>query len=147
MAPLTPEEVQAGVDRSGLVKKYATTLDSRSAHEILGGKLAEAATPEHAARTGAKARKTYSPGAPAAADSKLDEALGESAPAEVAAGVPYPRPQAAPEESPGVFGEIMESKVAQQVMRQAGRTFAATITGAVTRSLLGVIGLGGRRRR
>ncbi len=145
MAPLTPEELDALVERSALAKKYATTLDSRSAHEILGGKLAEAATPEHAARTGAKARRTYSPSTAPAKDAELNEALGSNAPA--ASEVPYPRPQPAPAEESNVFSEIMENKVAQQVMRQAGRTFASTITGAVTRSLLGVIGLGGRRRR
>ncbi|MGV3534070.1 MAG: helicase HerA-like domain-containing protein [Chthoniobacteraceae bacterium] len=144
MAPLTDGELQAAVDRSALVKKYAATLDARSAHEILGGKLAEAATPEHAAKT-AKARRTYSPSAQSAENPELTEALGSDAAAPV--GVPYPKPQAATKEESSVFGEILESKVAQQVMRQAGRTFAATITGAVTRSLLGVIGLGGRRRR
>ena len=144
MAPLTDGELQAAVDRSALVKKYAVTLDARSAHEILGGKLSEAATPEHAAKTG-KARRTYSPSAPSAENAELNEALGSDAAAPV--GVPYPKPQPATKEESSVFGEILESKVAQQVMRQAGRTFAATITGAVTRSLLGVIGLGGRRRR
>ena len=144
MAPLTEEELQAAVDRSALAKKYAVTLDSRSAHEILGGKLAEAATPEHAAKTG-KVRRTYSPSAPSADSAELNEAPGGDAAAP--AGVPYPKPQAATKEESSVLGEILESKVAQQVMRQAGRTFAATITGAVTRSLLGVIGLGGKRRR
>jgi hypothetical protein len=145
MAPLTDEELEAAVNRSALAKKYAVTLDARSAHEILGGKISEAATPAHAEKTG-KARRTYSPSSvPAATTPELNEALGEEPTAAV--GVPYPKPQAEPREEAGVFGEILESKVAQQVMRQAGRTFAATITGAVTRSLLGVIGLGGKRRR
>lgn len=139
MAPLTPEEVDAIVGRSVIVQKYATTLDARSAYEILGGKLTQAATPEHAARV----RRAYSPSAAPAASAPLNEALGSGG----AAGAPYPRPQAAPAKTPSVFGEILESKVAQQVMRQAGRTLAATVTGAVARSLLGVVGLGGRRRR
>lgn len=58
-------------------------------------------------------------------------------------GLPYPSPKSN-ELSPM---EKMMQGVGGQVARQVGRTFAATVTGAVTRSLLGVMGFGGRRRR
>jgi hypothetical protein len=75
MGALTPEELQAAVGRSQLAKKYNTTLDPQSAYEILGGKIAVAASPEHAQTIPAAARRTFTPGA-APVSRELAGALG-----------------------------------------------------------------------
>ena len=142
-APLTPEEIGGIVARSPLAAKYNEPIDPQSAYEILGGKVAAAATAEHAERVSSPAaRRTYAPAsAPAAGNRELDEALGRGEPA--AAGVPYPEPQVAKPDQPGVFEQMMKSTVTRAV----ARSVAVAIAGTVTRSLLGVLGGGGRRRR
>jgi hypothetical protein len=139
MGPLTPAELDEITAASPLGAKYNTPLDPQSAYEILGGKVVEAASAEHATQVAA-ARKTFSPptapSAPAAAPAAAQKPVATSA--------PYPTPPQAA--GPGVFSSIFDNPVGQQVARQIGRTMAATVTGVVTRSLLGVIGLGGRRR-
>ena len=75
MGPLTPQELQDAVKRSQLAGKYNTTLDPQSAYEILGGKIAVAASPEHAQTISAPARRTFAPGA-APVSPELAGALG-----------------------------------------------------------------------
>lgn len=148
MGTLTPEELDAVVARSPLAAKYNTPVDPQSAYEMLGGKIATAAAPAPAQQTApaAHARPTFSP----AADPALAEALGgptqtpaqtQSAPA-AAPSLPYPVPQPTTPGEPSTFEKILESQTTQRVLR----SIATNITGNVTRSLLGVIGLGGRRR-
>ncbi len=139
MGILSLEEVEAVVARSPLTAKYNEDIDEQSAYEILGGKLAEAAGEEHARSVPAAARRTYSPGAPTQNDS-LREALGQERPAP-ATEAPYAR-QAAPA-GKSALEEIFSSPIAKSMLRSA----MVNITGTVTRSLLGVLGLGGRRRR
>jgi hypothetical protein len=143
MGPLTPEELQGAVSRSQLADKYNTTLDPESAYEILGGKIAVAASPEQAQRIGTSARRTFTPGAGAPRSPELNKALGggadDSAPQP--GGVPYARPAAPAASGPNVLGEILGSSVARSVMRSV----AVNITGTLTRSLLGAFGVRGRR--
>ena len=143
MGPLTPEELQEAVSRSQLADKYNTTLDAQSAYEILGGKIAVAASPEQAQRIGTSARRTFTPGASASRSPELDKALGggadDSAPQP--GGVPYARPAAPAASGTNVLGEILGSSVARSVMRSV----AVNITGTLTRSLLGAMGVRGRR--
>ncbi len=138
MGPLEPAELQEIVNRSELAQKYNTTLDPQSAYEILGGKIAAAASPEQAQRIGGSARRTFTPGA-AAARSGNPNAPEAPVPA---TGAPYARPvvPAAPEKN--VIGEILGSSVARSVIRSV----AVNITGTLTRSLLGAMGVRGRRR-
>jgi hypothetical protein len=138
MGPLTPAELDAIATNSPLAAKYNTPLDPQSAYEILGGKVADAATAQHAQQI---ARRTFSPSGPAPASSP---AAAPASQAPVATSAPYPPPPQAA--GPNVFSSIFNSPVGAQVARQIGRTMAATVTGVVTRSLLGVVGLGGRRR-
>jgi DNA helicase HerA-like ATPase len=143
MGPLRPEELLEAVNRSPLAEKYNTTLDPQSAYEILGGKIAAAASPEQVQRIGTAARRTFTPGASAPRSPGLDKALGggagDSAPQ--SGGVPYPRPAAPAASGPNVLGEILGSSVARSVMRSV----AVNITGTLTRSLLGAFGVRGRR--
>ncbi len=138
MGTLAPDEIDAIIAASPLVEKYNAEVDPQSAYEILGGKLAAASQPQFAQRA-ATERRAYTPSArPAPA------ATSRPAPT-VAEAPPYSRPTTAPSEGPSVFTTMM-SGVGGQMMRQASRSFAASVTNAVARSLLGVIGLGGRRR-
>jgi len=143
MGPLTPEELQGAVSRSQLADKYNTTLDPQSAYEILGGKIAAAASPEQAQRIGSSARRTFTPGASAPRSPELNKALGgragDSAPQ--SGGVPYPRPAAPAAPGTNVLSEVLGSSVARSVMRSV----AVNITGTLTRSLLGAFGVRGRR--
>jgi len=143
MGPLTPEELQAVVGRSEMAAKYNTTLDPQSAYEILGGKIATAASPEQAQKNAAAARRTFTPGAPGPRSPELQKALGvpdESAPQP--GGVPYARPAAAPTVAqPNILSEVLGSSVARSVMRSV----AVNVTGTLTRSLLGAMGVRGRR--
>ncbi len=148
MGPLTDAEVQQVVNRSEIAQKYNTTLDPQSAYEILGGKIATAASPEQAQRV-ASARRTFTPAAAAAPSSpELARALGtdDAAAPQVATGAPYARPAAAAPSSapaqPNVLGEIFGSSVARSVIRSV----AVNLTGTLTRSLLGAMGVRGRRR-
>ncbi|MEO6970734.1 MAG: helicase HerA-like domain-containing protein, partial [Chthoniobacterales bacterium] len=138
MGPLTPEELQAAVDRSEIAAKYNTTLDPQSAYEILGGKISTAASPEQAQKNAASARRTFTPGA-AAPPSPASAAPGEVAPQP--GGVPYARPAAAAAPQPNILSEVLGSSVARSVMRSV----AVNITGTLTRSLLGAMGVRGRR--
>ena len=143
MGPLTPNELQDAVSRSALAKKYNTTLDPQSAYEILGGKIAVAASPEQAQRVGTVARRTFTPGASAPRRRELSDALGvPDDSATQPEGVPYPKatPPAAPEKN--VLGEIFGSSVARSVIRSV----AVGVAGTVTRSLLGAMGVRGRYR-
>ncbi len=144
MGPLTPEEIEGIAARSPLSAKYNTPLDPQSAYEILGGKVAAAATPEHEQRAAASERRTYTPSAQSEKSPELDEALGRpgagtSPPSEM----PYPEPQISKPDQPGVFEQMMKSTVTKAV----ARSVAVAIAGTVTRSLLGVLGGSGRRRR
>lgn len=139
MGPLLPNELQDLVGRSQLAQKYNTTLDPQSAYEILGGKIATAASPEQAQKNATSARRTFTPGAAAPRSPELDAALG--VPDEATAqpvGVPYAKPAAA---QPNVLGEIFSSPIARSV----ARSIAVNLTGTLTRSLLGAMGVRGRR--
>ena len=57
MGPLLPDELQNLVNRSEIAQKYNTTLDPQSAYEILGGKIAAAASPEQAQRVASATRQ------------------------------------------------------------------------------------------
>ncbi len=145
MGPLEPNELQEIVNRSEIAQKYNTTLDAQSAYEILGGKIATAASPEQAQNVAGATRRTFTPGAAAPRSAELSKALGteEEAAPPVATGVPYARPAAAPAPAqPNVLSEIFGSTVARSVIRSV----AVNITGTLTRSLLGAMGVRGRRR-
>jgi DNA helicase HerA-like ATPase len=138
MGPLTPEEIDAVVAHSAIADKYNTPMDRESAYEMLGGKL-EVATQSAPATPMSTARRrswTPSPAERETAEPEEEPALKHSP------GLPYPRPQTT-EASP--LSKMMGG-VGGQIARQVGRTAAATVTGAITRSLLGVLGVGGRRR-
>jgi DNA helicase HerA-like ATPase len=146
MGALTPDELQAVVSRSELAQKYNTTLDPQSAYEILGGKIAIAASPEHAEAMAKSARRTFSPPSVSAAGNRelagalgVPDAAGDQSPP---VGVPYPQPAAAPAPAqPNLLSEIFSSPVARSV----ARSVAVNITGTLTRSLLGAMGVRGRR--
>jgi hypothetical protein len=141
MGPLTDSELDQAIARSPLVEKYNTPVDPESAYEILGGKIAAGAS-NAPAQPAAATRRTYTPGSPATPPPPPVI----PAPASTGSRLPYPEPEAPARKEPDVFSGMMKGVVGQ-VARQAGRTAAATITGALTRELLGVLGLGGRRRR
>ncbi len=150
MGPLTPAELDALTARSEMAEKYNTPIDAQSAYEILGGKIAAATAASARKPAAGAARRTFSPlgggAAPpvaAARDRELSEALGtaDSEPA----GVPYPGPEPAQAES-GVstmIGNIFGSTVAKSVVRSV----AVNVAGTLTRSLLGIMTGGPRRRR
>ena len=143
MGPLLPNESQDTVNRSEIAQKYNTTVDPQSAYEILGGKIAAAASPEQAQRVAGVARRTFAPGTGASRSPELDAALG--VPDHTAAqpgGVPYARQAPPAEAQKNVLGEIFGSSVARSVIRSV----AVNVTGTLTRSLLGAMGVRGRRR-
>ena len=145
MGPLTPEELQAVVDRSQLPKKYNTALDPQSAYEILGGKISVAASPEHAQTISAPTRRTFTPGATPPSP-ELAGALGIGKESEdqgaPSPGVPYPKPAVSAPAQPSVIGQILGSTAARSV----ARSVAVAVAGTLTRSLLGAMGVSGRRR-
>ena len=61
--------------------------------------------------------------------------------AERPSGVPYARPAAPAAPEKNVLGEIFGSSVARSVIRSV----AVNVTGTLTRSLLGAMGVRGRR--
>lgn len=131
------------VDRSEIAQKYNTALDPQSAYEILGGKIATVASPGPAQSVARAACRTFTPGASGSRSPELDAALGQpNEPAAKPAGVPYPRPAAPTAPEKNVLGEIFGSSVARSVMRSV----AVNVTGTLTRSLLGAMGVRGRRR-
>ena len=143
MGPLLPNELQDTVNRSEIAQKYNTSVDPQSAYEILGGKIAAAASPEQAQRVAGAARRTFAPGTGASRSPELDAALG--VPDHTAAepgGVPYARQAPPAEAQKNVLGEIFGSSVARSVIRSV----AVNVTGTLTRSLLGAMGVRGRRR-
>jgi len=144
MGPLSPEELQQLASRSALSEKYNTPLDPQSAYEILGGKIAIAASPEQAKRVGT-ARRTFTPGAGARPSRELGDALGVPSgdTPEQPAGVPYPKAPPPAEPGKNVLGDIFGSSIARSVIR----TVAVGVAGTVTRSLLGAMGVRGRRYR
>ena len=92
MGPLTPDELEEAVNHSTLRDKYNTTLDPQSAYEILGGKIAFAASPEQAQRVGTAPRRTFTPGASAPRSRELNDALGvPEQSASPPADLPYPK--------------------------------------------------------
>jgi DNA helicase HerA-like ATPase len=144
MGPLTPDELEEAVNHSTLRDKYNTTLDPQSAYEILGGKIAFAASPEQAQRVGTAPRRTFTPGASAPRSRELNDALGvPEQSASPPADLPYPKaaPPAPPQKN--VLGDIFGSSVARSVIRSV----AVGVAGTVTRSLLGAMGVRGRRYR
>ena len=143
MGPLTPNELEEMVNRSEIAQKYNTTLDPQSAYEILGGKIASAASPEQAQKVASATRRTFTPASGAAHSRELDTALGNPDEAGTQpAGVPYARPMPAAGPEKNVLGEIFGSSVARSVIRSV----AVNVTGTLTRSLLGAMGVRGRRR-
>ncbi|MGH8093917.1 MAG: helicase HerA-like domain-containing protein [Chthoniobacterales bacterium] len=145
MGALAADELQEVVGRSQLTQKYNTTLDPQSAYEILGGKIVTAASPEHAQAMATAARRTFSPPSAApAGDRELAATLGvPDAPGTQPqpVGVPYPQPAVASTAQPNILGEIFSSPIARSV----ARSVAVNITGTLTRSLLGAMGVRGRR--
>ena len=80
---------------------------------------------------------------PAAGSRELADALGVgNDAAEQPAGVPYPKPAAPAAPQPNILGDIFGSPVARSV----ARSVAVNVTGTLTRSLLGAMGVRGRRR-
>ena len=144
MGPLELDELKEIINRSELAQKYNTTLDPQSAYEILGGKIAAAASPEQAQRVGGATRRTFTPGAAAPSNAELSKALGnqDTAVPQVATEVPYARPAAPAAPEKNVITDILGSSVARSVIRSV----AVNITGTLTRSLLGAMGVRGRRR-
>lgn len=147
MGPLTSEELKAAVGRSELAKKYNTPLDPQSAYEILGGKIAAAASPEQARKMTANARRTFTPGqATSPANRELADALGvpqtEGEASPRTAGVPYPKASRPAPAERSLVTEIFGSPVARSV----ARSVAVSVAGTLTRSLLGAMGVRGRRR-
>jgi DNA helicase HerA-like ATPase len=144
MGPLTDNELQEIVNRSEIAQKYNASLDPQSAYEILGGKIATAASPEHAQRVAGSVRRTFTAGAPRSPE--LSRALGtdDQAAPSVATEAPYARPGATSSTptQPNILGEIFGSSVARSVIRSV----AVNVTGTLTRSLLGAMGVRGRRR-
>jgi uncharacterized protein len=141
LGPLSPDELQEAVGRSALAQKYNTTLDPQSAYEILGGKVLAASSPEQAQKVANSARRTFTPGAKTR---ELADALGvpQDEDEQTASGLPYPKP--APAAGPAqanVLAGIFSSPVARSVVRSV----AVNVAGTVTRSLLGAMGVRGRR--
>jgi DNA helicase HerA-like ATPase len=146
MGPLTSEELQAAVGSSQLAAKYNTPLDPQSAYEILGGKIAVAASPEQAKKMAPIARRTFTPGQASPPPNKgLADALGVPQvggdPAPASAGLPYPKASPPAAAQPSLVTEIFGSPVARSV----ARSVAVSVAGTLTRSLLGAMGVRGRR--
>ncbi len=142
MGTLTPDELQGLVGRSELAQKYNTALDAQSAYEILGGKISTAASPAQARKMAGGARKTFTPGPAASHSPELNASLGTPAESAEQPGVPYARPAAPAVPQRNILGEVFGSTVARSVMR----SIAVNVTGTLTRSLLGAMGVRGRRR-
>jgi hypothetical protein len=142
MGPLQPNELEEIVKDSVIAQKYNTALDPQSAYEILGGKIATAASPAQAQRVSGATRKTFTPGSGAPRSPELEAALGQPNESAEPAGVPYLRPAAPAGSEKNVLGEIFGSSIARSVMRSV----AVNVTGTLTRSLLGAMGVRGRRR-
>jgi hypothetical protein len=142
MGPLSPNELQETADRSALAQKYNTTLDPQSAYEILGGKIVAASAPEQAQRTvPGSPRRTFTP---TPASKELSDALGVPASTNdqpSVGGVPYPKEATPASAQPNVVAEIFSSPVARSVVRSV----AVNVAGTITRSLLGAMGVRGRR--
>lgn len=143
MGPLTGVELQAAVGHSQLAAKYNTALDPQSAYEILGGKIAVAASTEQARKMATTARRTFTPGQGSPANKELADALGvpQGNDDQVATNVPYPKAPPPATARPGVVTEIFGSSVARSV----ARSVAVSVAGTITRSLLGAMGVRGRR--
>jgi uncharacterized protein len=143
MGPLLPNELEEIVNRSEIAQKYNTALDPQSAYEILGGKIATAVSSAQGQRVAGAARRTFTPGTGVARSPELDAALGrpeDSGPQ--TAGVPYPQPAAPAVPQKNILSEVFGSSVARSV----ARSIAVNVTGTLTRSLLGAMGVRGRRR-
>lgn len=125
MGPLTDVELGGQVAASALATKYNGVVDAQSAYEILGGKMASAVSPGVASPP----RRTFH----AAAVQPVSEAPVSA---------PY-EPSSPPVfRGPSVIEEVLGSPVAKAVVRSV----AVNLAGTLTRSLLGVLGVGGRRR-
>ena len=143
MGPLQPNELEEIVKGSVIAQKYNTALDPQSAYEILGGKIATAASPAQAQRVSGPTRRTFTSGPGSPRSPELEAALGQPNESSAEpAGVPYPRPAAPAASEKNVLGEIFGSSIARSVMRSV----AVNVTGTLTRSLLGAMGVRGRRR-
>jgi len=99
-----------------------------------------ASSPQQAEKIAPSTRRTFTP---AAASKELAEALGVPAKSgeQPAVGVPYPKAAAAGPAQPNVIAEIFSSPVARSV----ARSVAVNVAGTLTRSLLGAMGVRGRR--
>lgn len=144
MGPLTPEELNVAIERSPLAAKYNQDVDPMSAYEMLGGKVAAAATTP--ARS---SRPSYSPASTSGRRTYQPTAATPNAPSpppasEPTTSLPYPEPPQA--KGPSAFDGMMKG-VGNQVLKQIGRSAASSVTTTITRELLGVLGLGGRSRR
>ena len=143
MGPLLPDELQES--RESLRDRAEIQHHPRSAERLRNSWRENRG--RRFARTGAKSgerdAKNLPPGASAARSPELDAALG--VPEDTAAqpgGVPYARPAPPAEAQKNVLGEIFGSSVARSVIRSV----AVNVTGTLTRSLLGAMGVRGRRR-
>jgi hypothetical protein len=143
MGALRPEELQEVLGRSDLAGKYNNDLDPQSAYEILGGKIATAAAPGRTQSAPSIPRRTFTPSTATANNPELDAALGmPHQSASEPGSLPYPPPESSPVSSNrNALGEIFGSRVAQSVLRSV----AVNVAGTVTRSLLGAMGVRGRR--
>lgn len=152
MGPLTGEELESVIAGSPLAEKYNVAVDSKSAYEILGGKMASAIQQSETAAAPAGRRRTFTPGAgrPASGGASRGGAPvppplpGAEAETEEPGGVPYKRPATAAAGERSVLSEIFGSSVAKSV----ARSVAVNIAGTLTRTVLGaLVPKPGRRRR
>lgn len=125
MGPLSEAELGNLVAASALATKYNAVVDTQSAYEILGGKMATAVSPVAVSPP----RRTFS-----------SPAVNPAPEAPVSA--PYERPAAPVFSGPSMIEEVLGSPVAKAVVRSV----AVNLAGTLTRSLLGVLGVGRRRR-
>ena len=153
LGPLTADERQAFIKSSPLLATYGTTVDRESAYEILRGKPA-ATQPAPGAI----------PAPPAGSGNLNDSDWGNHANQEPVRREPAPKPrqpEAAPQESGGIFGTIGDmlggttgprggrrEGVLESAAKSAARGVAGTVGREIGKQILrGVLGsiLGGRR--
>lgn len=116
MGPLTAQELTGILSKSGLAAKYSQVIDRESAYEILTAKMEAALRGEQAGKQ-----------------------LESSGQAQGKTSAPVPR-------AAGETQKKTESILDTPFVKQVGRSVSTTIAREVTRGLLGVLGLGRRRR-
>ena len=135
MGPLTPDELTSVIQQSQLAPKYNVVIDSQSAYEILGGKIANATT-SPTATSAPPQRRTFNRSSSPPPPFEQQESAPVS--------LPYKRPEPPAPPEKNVVADIFGSPIAKSV----ARTVAVAVAGTLTRSLLGsLIPKPSRRRR